>query len=138
MLDNSGEKIKSVASGICALGITLSIIAGIVFVAKSISLYNNSYAFSASVFYVAFGAILTAAIGSFVSWVVSLLMTGFGDLICSQQQTERATQEILKRLNSTPKYTEAPAFDSTTEAFNMTMDSYCEEPIEEEDEESDL
>ncbi len=100
MFDNSGEKIKNVASVLCMIGIILSVIIGLVLIATGANLNGDYYTRSFGTVFIWTG-IITAAAGSLMSWVVSLLIEGFGDLISSQQCTERLANDILGKINST-------------------------------------
>ena len=68
MFDNIGSKIKGLASAVTWAGIILSIISGIAMIASSEGL-------------LAFPAILVIAVGSLISWLSSLTLYGFGQLI---------------------------------------------------------
>ena len=68
MFDNIGRKIKGLASAVTWIGIILSIISGISMLSSSGGL-------------LAIPAILVMALGSLFSWLASLTLYGFGQLI---------------------------------------------------------
>ena len=105
MFDDSGDKIKGLATAVCVIGVIISIIGGIALVAIGSNLNNSYYTKGTGTAYIWTG-IIVAAIGTFASWASSLILSGFGELICSQQRTEGVTKEIIKKLNSTPKENE--------------------------------
>lgn len=72
MYENVGAKIKGLASGIAGLGIVFSIIIGFV-----LCILNR---------YTIFLGLIIAVVGSVISWLGSLFMAGFGELI--HQTTE--------------------------------------------------
>ena len=100
MFDNSGEKIKNVASIFCVIGIFLSIIIGLVLIVAGSNLNGDYYTQGSGTVHIWTG-IITAAAGSLMSWVLSLLIAGFGTLISSQLHTEMLAHDILEKINST-------------------------------------
>ena len=72
MFGNIGGKIKTLAKVNCCLGITFSIILGIVFLALGSETESSVLTFIGLI--VAFG-------GAFFAWVSSFLLFGFGELV---------------------------------------------------------
>lgn len=66
MFDNIGRKIKSLAKITCWIGIILSVLAGIIMMGAGEGILSG---------------ILTALLGSLLSWVGNFMMAGFGDLV---------------------------------------------------------
>lgn len=66
MFNNIGRKIKSLAKIMCWIGIIISVLAGIVMMTSDLGIV---------------GGILTALLGSLVSWLSNFMMAGFGDLV---------------------------------------------------------
>lgn len=87
MFDNIGSKIKIVAIVCTIVGIVASVIAGIVLMAGDV---------------VGLG-LLVAVGGSFLSWVGSFLLYGFGELITSVNALSSTTMEISMRLSAIEK-----------------------------------
>ena len=87
MFDNIGSKIKIVAIVCTIVGIVASVIAGIVLMAGDV---------------VGLG-LLVAVGGSFLSWVGSFLLYGFGELITSVNALSSTTMEIYMRLSAIEK-----------------------------------
>ena len=84
MFDNIGGKIKTLAKVVCWIGIIACIITGIVLMATG----EDSILVG----------ILTAVVGSLLSWVSSFVLYGFGQLVensdtlVQQNQTHRANK----------------------------------------------
>lgn len=73
MFDNVSGKLKSVAKVVCVVGIIVSLISGISYmVAEEFWDFGYSYFFAGC---------LKAVVGSVLSWVLSLFIYGFGELI---------------------------------------------------------
>lgn len=84
MYDNIGRKLKDLAQIFTALGIIASIIFGIfMFVGSQIFL-----------------GLLVIALGSLLSWISSLFLYGFGELIEKNCEIARNTDIIVKSLES--------------------------------------
>lgn len=79
MFDNVGGKIKGLAKISCWIGIICSVIVGIVIVVIMKSIADKSGNESHSIFVLIAAAVI--AIGSFWSWLLSLGVYGFGELI---------------------------------------------------------
>lgn len=69
MFENVGAKLKAYAKVICWIGIILSVISGIVLMADG---YNGSGVFP---------GLLIIIVGSLASWIGSLGIYGFGELV---------------------------------------------------------
>ena len=78
MFNNIGEKLKSVARIITVFGIIVSIIAGI------LTLKNNGI------------GIVIALLGSLVSWMSSLALYGFGQLIENSDRMVAMQKQLLQ------------------------------------------
>lgn len=79
MFSNIGNKIQSVAQVFCWIGITLSMIAGIVLLGTDEDLILTG--------------LLVAGVGSLSSWIGSLFLYGFGELIVKVTQIEKNTRK---------------------------------------------
>lgn len=102
MFDNIGGKIKGLARFICIGGIIVFAIFGIVIIAGG----AKSRMGGATVI----SGLLTMVFGGVLSWISSLGLYGFGELI--EKTTEianntRQTQNRYSEVNSTPVFTEA-------------------------------
>ena len=79
MFSNIGTKIQGVAQFFCWAGIALSILAGVIMMAMGEEL--------------ALVGILTAVVGGIGSWIGSLFLYGFGELIVKATQIEKNTRK---------------------------------------------
>jgi len=79
MFSNIGGKIKSVATAVCWIGIIASVLTGIVMLAQG----DEGILFG----------FITAGLGALVSWVSSLFLYGFGELIVKVTQIEKNTRK---------------------------------------------
>ena len=85
MFDNVGAKLKNCAQIACWAGIVLSIISGVVLIASG----DDSMVFT---------GILTMVVGSLGSWIGSLCVYGFGELVeNSDIRTNIAAKQELER-----------------------------------------
>lgn len=71
MFDNIGEKCKTVAKIFCYTGITVSILSGLILIIIAIISENNGI--------FALYGILSAVLGSLVSWLSCLALYGIGE-----------------------------------------------------------
>jgi len=89
MFDNVGGKIKSLAKVFCWLGIFVSIIVGIAMILISMNSYNGEI-FSLI-------GVVIIILGSILSWIGSLLIYGFGELVQNSCiQTEIAVKKSMQ------------------------------------------
>lgn len=79
MFSNIGNKIQSVAQVFCWIGIAISVIAGIVLLGTDEGLI--------------LAGLLVATVGSLGSWIGSLFLYGFGELIVKITQIEKNTRK---------------------------------------------
>ena len=79
MFANIGDKIQSVAKILCWIGIALSVLAGLILMAQDSDLAPMG--------------ILTAGLGALFSWISSLFLYGFGELIVKATQIEKNTRK---------------------------------------------
>ena len=79
MFASIGEKIRSVAMILCWIGISFSVLAGLILMAQDSDLVPMG--------------ILTAGVGALLSWVSSLFLYGFGELIVKATQIEKNTRK---------------------------------------------
>ncbi|PKM38958.1 MAG: hypothetical protein CVV04_11555 [Firmicutes bacterium HGW-Firmicutes-9] len=93
MFNSIGTKIKVAAKVITWIGIIGSIIAGIIII--SIGLYNEN----GGLLGIGFGILLG---GSFISWISSWFIYGYGELI-------EKTSEIAKNTSTLPQFTSVTA-----------------------------
>ena len=88
MFDNIGGKIKTLAKVVCWIGIIACIITGIVLMATNDDLV--------------LAGILTAVVGSLLSWVGSFILYGFGQLVENSdiiaEQSARNNEKTRKKV----------------------------------------
>lgn len=109
MFDNIGGKIKGMAKFFCWVGIIISVIAGIFILIGGASI---NYSFGVSGVPMYFVGLAVIAIGSLLSWLGSLTLYGFGELVenstyCAealkiQKGTLRDISESISDINQTP------------------------------------
>ena len=75
MFANIGNKIKAVAVAVCWIGIIISLLAGVIMLGSGEDLILPG--------------LLTAALGALGSWVSSLFLYGFGELIVKVTEIEK-------------------------------------------------
>lgn len=102
MFDNSGNKIKAVTKIFCLLGITCSIVFGLILIITGSNIPNGDVTIVIGI------AIMI--VGSFMSWVSSLVTYGIGEMIqnsCVQTeiamrsfQMEETKSASTQRMNS--------------------------------------
>jgi hypothetical protein len=105
MFDNIGGKIKTLAMTLTGLGITLSIVAGV------ISLSDGSIE---GLFIMIFGSLL--------SWLGSFLLYGFGQLV---ENSDRMV-ELLEEIAPEPA---APAHPEHTVPYHPSVDETVSPPV---------
>lgn len=93
MFDNIADKIKTLATGICILGIISSVITGIVFMVNDSEMILSG--------------LIVAVAGSFLSWISSFVLYGFGQLI-------ENTDELILCFEEADVSTAAPAASEST------------------------
>ena len=93
MFTNVGGKIKSLAKFMCYLGIALSVGVG------GWLLYCIPRGYGSEQQMLLVGGIATIVVGSLLSWLGSLGLYGFGQLVESTERIEARVQRIEKRLN---------------------------------------
>ena len=120
MYKNVGRTIRGIAKFLCWLGIILSIFAGIGIILSGVlggSLLagltgqhsqNAGAVTGAGIVASVIVGVLTAAIGSFLSWLLNLPLCGFGELIAASSETAANTRELLRREAAAPKSAPAP------------------------------
>lgn len=84
MFFNIGEKIKSVTVFFCWLGIALSVLLGLILMLSSAVLPG----------------LLTAVLGSLFSYLGSMALYGFGEMITETKKQSAIQEELLKELRS--------------------------------------
>lgn len=118
MYDNIGGKIKTVAKVVGFTGIGISILTGLLFLLVAFSEEKFSY----------FGiGILVAFLGSLISWVSTIALYGFGQLVENTdviaKQSKRQTGDLqyygdmINESISSTKYQESHADKSTTSRY---------------------
>lgn len=110
MFQNPGHKIQGVAMALFVLEVLASISTGLLIVA------NNSHD--------AIWALLIIIIGITISWIFSLLLYGFGELIIRNAQTARNTALLARHFNEkrqqpAPKVHESNNDKKTDEAVEI-------------------
>lgn len=96
MYKNIGRKIKGFAKSICAIGIIASVIWGIFFiinVALSTEVLNGNVAIGIVISIIS--AVLIITFGSLISWLGSLCLYGFGELIEKTAEIAENTKNQL-------------------------------------------
>lgn len=89
MFDNIGNKIKGVSKFFCWLGIICSILLGILLVTAGINMPNGRVT-------IVIGIVIMI-VGSFMSWVGSLITYGIGEMVQNScVQTEIAVRSFQK------------------------------------------
>ena len=89
MFDNVGSKIKGVSKFFCWIGIICSVLLGSVLVAAGINMPNGG---ATSII-----GIVVMIVGSFMSWVGSLITYGIGEMVHNScVQTEIAVKRAMK------------------------------------------
>ena len=83
MFDHIGGKIKAVAKAVCWIGISLSILLGLILL---IALSTESPAIGIAV------AIPVTVLGAFLSWIGSFTLYGYGELIELSAKIEQNTK----------------------------------------------
>ncbi len=79
MWNNIGHKIKTLAKVICWIGIVLSVLSGIVLIAGGSTVRSYGYTYNTGNTVLA--GILVIVLGVLGSWLGSLTMYGFGELV---------------------------------------------------------
>ena len=87
MFNNIGGKIKTLSVVVTLIGIVASIIIGIAFITNE---------------EVLIGFVVMLA-GSFISWISSFVLYGFGELICNSDKIAKECNEIRLNMNSDDK-----------------------------------
>ena len=80
MWSNIGHKIQVLAKVICWIGIVLSVIAGIAIIAGGSAVRSYGYTYNTGS--TTLTGILVIVLGALGSWLGSLTLYGFGELIC--------------------------------------------------------
>ena len=112
MFTNIGGKIKGLAVFLCWAGIIVSILVGFIQLAKGSSLgkYGGTMVVS---------GLLTAVIGSLLSWIGSFLLYGFGQLV-------ENSDELVRRMN-----VEEPTPSSVSGKGMIWYCEGCGKPVDE-------
>lgn len=111
MFDHIGRKIQILAIVLCALGITASVVTGIVYISAIDSPDARRV----------WAGILFMFLGSLLSWVSTFVLYGFGhliensDILVSQTMVQPAqpTYNVLANTASDPKAAQKPAPEET-------------------------
>ena len=91
MFDNVGSKIKGVSKFFCWLGIICSILLGLMLVVVGMNMPNADGAVIVII------GIVVMAVGSFMSWVGSLITYGIGEMVQNScVQTEIEVKRAIK------------------------------------------
>ena len=83
MFDHIGGKIKTVAKAVCWIGISLSILLGLILLI-ALSTINPALGFAV--------AIPVMILGAFLSWIGSFTLYGYGELIELTAKIEQNTK----------------------------------------------
>lgn len=92
MFENVGKKLKTVAKVFCWIGIAIFGFIGILVIIRGI------FTLSAATFFI---GVLYIILGFFISWIGSLSMYAFGQLVENSDKTVK----LLVKLNTKPKTT---------------------------------
>lgn len=110
MFKNIGGKIKGLASVIAWLGIIVSVVTGVIYMATAFDGVGIGF--------------LILVLGSLVSWISSWLLYGFGELI---ENTSKIAKNITP--NNTPKPTAIEQPKTTVQAAQPEQPKTAEQPI---------
>ena len=109
MFENIGGKIKGLAKFVCWAGIIISVIAGIVMIVQGSEINNSYYSRGAGTSLIV-GGLMTMIIGSLLSWLGSLTLYGFGELVenstnCAStlEKQKRTIDDIKDRISEIEK-----------------------------------
>ena len=95
MYESVGKKIKGVAIFLCILGITLSIVGGVIYCKLNINAYGDGYVAAEEKEEQRTTTIIITIIiiagGSLLSWVSNIVLAGFGELV---QDTEEISDLV--------------------------------------------
>ena len=118
MFDNIGGKIKGLAKFVCWVGIIISVIAGIVLMVQGSEVNSYYYSGGAGTGLIA-GGLMTMILGSLLSWLGSLTLYGFGELVensaecVSELKRQNRTMDDIKNMaadiGKNPERKEGPA-----------------------------
>ena len=101
MFSYVGQKIQTVAKLFCWVGVTLSIVYGCItilggdIVLGAITKYGRSASALAGIFVI--------AIGSFFSWISSLVLYGFGELVENSERSCFYQKELYENIEKNDK-----------------------------------
>ena len=113
MFNNVGRKLKDIASAITFIGIAFSVILGILII-KSLEIKSLGFLF----------ALLIIAVGSFISWISSIGIYAFGELVDNSTIIASHYKSADDRVYSTA--TSAPTADTpktTASKAGITLSS---------------
>ena len=97
MFNNVGHKIKIIAAVFCIIGIIASIAGGIYLISQG-SKYGSYYSYRSITENLTFLGILVMVLGSFVSWLLTLGLYGYGELIEQSKENALSTEVIVNIL----------------------------------------
>ena len=113
MFENIGEKIKGLAKVICVIGIVFSVIYGL-----DIMMEGKDFVMT---------GLITAIVGSVISWISSFFTYGFGTLISNSEKIARNiesidsySEEMVKRNNQNKESNEKVKEEKKNENAKMT------------------
>mgnify|MGYP007120306613 CR=1 FL=1 len=106
MFNNIGKKIKTLATVITILGISVSVIFGVAVIAGYMSYFRG---FSTGVA----SGLIVMVVGSLASWISSFLLYGFGELI--EKTSEIASMMKAEKKGANIQYNAAQPFDGQSQ-----------------------
>lgn len=99
MFNNVGGSLKGIATIVCWLGIICSCIAGIMGIMSGVEINNNYYSDGSGTTLIV-GGLVIMVVGSILSWVSSLAVYGFGELVENSSIIRKQLQDIEGKMNS--------------------------------------
>ena len=106
MFNNIGGKIKGLAKFVCWVGIIMCIISGIVIISQGNQLKHISYSDSVNGSSMIVTGVLLIIAGSIGSWLGSLVLYGFGELIERAVSIDNKLGKNASRSNKSDKQQE--------------------------------
>lgn len=134
MFNDVGGSLKGIATIVCWLGIICSCIAGIMGIMSGVEIKNNYYSDGPGTILIV-GGMAIIIVGSFLSWVGSLAVYGFGELVENSSIIRKQLQDIEGKMNSNAgtgsSYQQASSSDSSCVTGNQTTSSNETNTVEE-------
>ena len=105
MFRSTGKRLMTLSKIICGLGMACSVLAGIALIAGLVSI--SAFGLNSSTALKGTGGIVLGvaviAVGCFLSWVGSLILYGFGELIHKTKENNFLLQRIAEHTKRQPE-----------------------------------